>query len=376
MSALSELGRYGQSFWLDQLSREMLRTGELARRVEADGLRGVTSNPKIFADAINASQAYDDDIVRLAREGLAAAAIAERLMVDDVKDACDVLRPVYDGSDSLDGYVSLEVSPHLARDAAASLQEARRLFAAVNRPNVSIKIPGTPQSVPAIEDALTEGININITLLFSTPSYHAVAEAFDRALECRLVRGLGVDRPTSVASFFLSRIDIEVDRRLDEIGGPGRSEAQALKGQAAVATAKVAYQMFRSMVDSPHWRKRAQLGARVQRVLWASTGTKNPDDRDVKYIEPLIGPQTISTMPDKTARAFADHGTVAATVEEGVGGALETLQRLAAIGIDLHDVSTRLLEEGIEKFRKPYDALVSLIEERRRAATATIGARG
>lgn len=374
MHSLEQLLVHGQSFWLDDLTRDLIHTGELARRVSEEGLRGVTSNPKIFADAIEHSEAYDDDIARLAREGLDAREILDRLTIKDVQDACDVLGPVHDASDGADGYVSLEVSPHLARDTAASLDEARRLFAAVDRPNVYIKIPGTTEGLPAIEDALAEGININITLLFSVPRYLEVARAYHRALERRAVLGQPLDAVSSVASFFLSRIDVIVDERLDRAPVGLRDKAACLKGRIAIANAKTAYQEFQATLAGEGWRTLADRGARVQRVLWASTGTKNPDYRDVMYIEPLIGPFTISTMPYKTARAFADHGVVAPTVERGADDARRALAELDAVGIDFSEVNETLIEQGIDKFVKPYDRLLGVVA--RRMAAAGAGVRG
>lgn len=368
MRALEQLLHHGQSFWLDDLTRNMVRGGELARRVREEGLRGVTSNPKTFADAIEHSDAYDEDIVRLAQQGLDARAILDRLTVQDVQEACDVLRPIYDKSDGADGYVSLEVSPHLARQSGASFTEARRLFAAVDRPNAYIKIPGTPEGLPAIEDALADGINVNITLLFSVAGYLDVARAYEQALHRRLERGLPVDRVSSVASFFLSRIDVLVDERLDALPEDRRTKGAALKGTVAVANAKLAYQGFRETLAEARWQELAERGARVQRVLWASTGTKNPDDRDVKYIEPLIGPDTVSTMPYKTAQAFDDHGAVGTTVENGVDAARRTMTELGSLGIDFEDVTDTLLEDGIAKFVAPYDALLEVIDRRRAPA--------
>lgn len=369
MNPLQQLLDHGQSFWLDNLTRDLIRSGELGRRVREEGLRGVTSNPSIFAKAIEGSEAYDDQIADLSRQGLAPAEVVERLTIDDVREACDVLRPVYDESQGADGFVSLEVSPHLADDGPGSLADALRLFEAVGRPNAFIKIPGTPAGLPAIEDALAAGVNINITLLFSISSYLAVTEAYQRALERRLTKGEPVDRLSSVASFFVSRIDTMVDKALDELSG-STDEARDLKGQAAIANAKLAYQAFRSVLSSSRWQRLASHGATVQRVLWASTSVKNPEYHDVKYIEPLIGPGTVNTMPYKTAQAFSDHGVVAETVEDGLQEAEQTMSRLAALGIDFEDVTDALLKEGVEKFVVPYDNLVTLVAERCEAARA------
>lgn len=367
MSRLQQLLELGQSFWLDDLTRDLIRSGELERRIREDGLRGITSNPSIFAKAIAGSQSYEESIDRLARQGLPAGAIAEAVTVDDIRAACDVMRPVHDASDGMDGMVSLEVSPHLADDAAASVDEARRLHRAVDRPNVFIKIPGTPAALPAIENALAEGININITLLFSIPAYLAVARAYQTALERRLAAGHDITRVRSVASFFLSRIDVMVDAELEGVTHP---DAGALAGTVAVANAKLAYQAFQEFLDQPRWRTLARQGARVQRLLWASTSTKDPNERDVKYIDPLIGPDTISTMPYETARAFADHGTVARTVDRDVNEARQTMARLEATGVRFEDITDRLLIQGIDKFVKPFDQLIDVVEQRRRSVVA------
>ena len=367
MNPLQQLLEHGQSFWLDDLTRDLIRKGELERRIERYGLRGITSNPSIFAKAISGSQAYQEAIDRLARQGLSAGAITEALTVEDVRAACDVMRAVYDGSDGMDGLVSLEVSPHLAHDPDATLDEARRLFAAVGRPNVLIKIPGTPACVPAVEGALAAGINVNITLLFSISSYLAVARAYHTALDRRLAAGQDITRVRSVASFFLSRIDVMVD---EELARPGHPEAGALEGRSAVANAKLAYKALHETLRQPRWRTLASRGARVQRLLWASTSTKSPGASDVKYVEPLIGPDTITTLPWETAEAFADHGIAARTVDEGVEDAERLMDRLGEAGVDFDAVTERLLVQGIDKFVKPFDQLVDVVDQRRKAVVA------
>jgi transaldolase len=365
MNPLLQLHTHGQSYWLDNLTREMLVEGTLRHRVETEDLRGVTSNPAIFHKAISGGEEYDEAIDRLAADGLSVLEIYEQLTVTDVQGACDVLRPVYDTSGGVDGYVSLEVSPHLAHDTDGTLQEARRLFAAVDRPNVLIKIPGTPAGVPAIEEALYDGLNINVTLLFSITAYEAIADAYVRALERRVEEGRSIDDVASVASFFLSRIDTLTDARLEAVSddgdADGRSELAALKGQAAVANAKLAYQNFKRRIESERWVALARQGARPQRMLWASTSTKDPEYRDVKYVEPLIGPHTVNTMPESTIRAFVDHGTVADTVEEGVEKAHRVMSCLADAGVDFGSVTDELLEQGVEKFVKPFDALLEAL---------------
>lgn len=369
MNGLQELLEAGQSVWLDNLSREILRNGELARRVAEEGIRGVTSNPAIFHKAISQGHDYDDDIARFAAEGLDAKAAYERLAVADVRDACDVLRPVWEASAGVDGYVSLEVSPHLANDTAGTLEEAVRLNAAVDRENLLIKIPGTPAGVPAIRQAVFEGVNVNVTLLFAIDAYDAIAEAYVQALEQRLDAGRRVDDVASVASFFLSRIDTETDARLASVAGTATDPDLAarwgsLEGRAAIANAKLAYASFERRLAGSRWTRLAEHGAKPQRMLWASTSTKNPEYRDVRYVEPLIGDLTINTMPESTIAAFLDHGVVADTVREGRDEAEATMRELAAAGIDFGDVTDTLLEDGLEKFVVPFDRLLASLEER------------
>jgi transaldolase len=372
MSSLLKLITCGQSYWLDNLTRAMIASGDLARRVRGEGLRGVTSNPAIFHKAIAGSEDYDAQIRELAAAGKDVAEIYERLVVTDVRDACDVLRPVYDASQGVDGFVSLEVSPHLAHDTEGTMVEARRLFQAVRRPNLLIKIPGTLEGIPAIEEMLYEGMNINITLLFAVDRYEAVAEAYMRALERRLAQGKGVARVASVASFFLSRIDVLTDELL---GGLMKTKAnpaaERLLGRLAVANAKLAYQSFKRMVAAERWRPLEEKGARVQRLLWASTSTKNPRYSDVYYVEPLVGAQTVNTMPNETIAAFADHGRVLKdAVESGVDGAQEVLADLKSLGIDPVRVADRLLREGVQKFIEPFDRLMGTLAEKRRKILA------
>ncbi|MDX1395073.1 MAG: transaldolase [Gemmatimonadota bacterium] len=365
MNALHQLLEYGQSFWLDNLSREMIANGELARRVAEEGLRGVTSNPAIFHKAITEGDEYDGDIARYAALGLGAIEAYERLVVADVQAACDILRPVWLESGGLDGYVSLEVSPHLAHDEEGTVEEAIRLHRAVDRENVLIKIPGTPAGVPAIRRVIFEGVSVNVTLLFAIDAYDAVADAYLDALDRRLEEGRPVDEVASVASFFLSRIDTLTDQRLETLAGlEDESAVSELRGEAAIANAKLAYDSFERRLDTDRWGRLAEAGARPQRMLWASTSTKDPAYRDVKYVEPLIGDLTINTMPESTVAAFADHGVVADTVRAGLPAARETMERLAAAGIDFDDVTDTLLEEGVEKFVVPFDRLLASLEER------------
>ncbi|MGD8495783.1 MAG: transaldolase, partial [Gemmatimonadales bacterium] len=369
MKPLFELLEHGQSYWLDNLSREMIRSGELRRRVEEEGLRGVTSNPAIFHKAISRGDAYDDEIASMAAEGLPVPEMYERLVVADIRDACDTLRPVFDESVGADGFVSLEVSPRLIHDTEGSIEEGRRLWNAVDRPNLMIKIPGTPAGVPAIEELLYSGVNVNVTLLFDVPAYDEVARAHLRALRRRYDDGRPVSDVASVASFFLSRIDVLVDQllghRIDADltpAGPAR-----LLGKAAIASARFAYRSFERHYSGDEWDELAGAGARVQRLLWASTSTKNPLYDSVRYVEPLIGPHTVNTMPEVTIEAFAAHGTVEAdTIRDGYDDAVRTFEDLDRTGIDMVAVAAQLVNEGAEKFIGPFDRLLAGLARRRR----------
>ncbi|PZN27593.1 MAG: transaldolase, partial [Proteobacteria bacterium] len=370
MNPLLALKEYGQSYWMDDLRREMFQDGSLAHRVREEGLGGITSNPSTFSLAIGESNAYDDELRAAARAGKSVNEIYEQLVTSDVRTACDLLRPVYDQTQGLDGYVSLEVSPHLAHDSVGSIEEARRLAAAVGRPNLMIKIPGTIAGLPAIEELLWEGINVNITLLFSVERYKAVAHTWQRALERRLAAGRSVRDVASVASFFLSRIDTLVDELLAHRMRPDGSSSytphpQTLLGTVAVANAKLAYANFSALLKESRWQALEGAGARPQRLLWASTSTKNPAYPDLMYVEPLIGPHTVNTMPLKTIAAFADHGKAALTVNKGVKAAARTLRELRAVGIDLKQITAQLENEGIQKFIEPYDGLLATIGRKR-----------
>jgi transaldolase len=349
----------------------MIRSGDLKRRVTEEGLRGITSNPTTFHAAITGSTDYDEQIEELIRADATTPEMFEALMVSDVQDACDILRPVYEATDRLDGYVSLEVSPHFAHDAYRTMEQARRLFKLVNRPNVMIKIPGTSAGIPAIEEMLYEGLNINITLLFSIQNYQGVADAYLRALERRVGHNMPVDGIASVASFFVSRVDTLVDQLLGHrlYGDDRRKDAMPaqLLGRAAVANAKVAYKYFKQIFAGQRWEKLANHGARVQRVLWASTGRKNPAYSDVGYVEPLVGKHTVNTMPEATIKAFADHGRVVAdSVETDVEDALDVLRELENVGIDYRCVTWQLENEGIQKFIDSYDACIQALEKKRK----------
>jgi transaldolase len=365
------LKTHGQSVWLDNLSRTLIEHGELQRLIDEDGISGITSNPAIFAAAISRGTAYDDQIGRLAASDRPTVALYEALAIDDIRAAADLLRPSWEHSDGTDGFVSLEVNPHLARDTEGTLTEAERLWRAVDRPNALIKIPGTPEGVPAIEEALYRGININVTLLFSLDAYAEVMEAHLKALERRLDDRLPLASLASVASFFLSRIDTRVDEQLDALRGEHAAAARRLRGQAAVASAKAAYRRWQRTYAGARWDRLTAAGARVQKPLWASTSTKDPAYPDVKYVEPLVGRQTVNTMPDATIEAFRDHGRVQPdSVLEGVAEALEVPDRLADLGIDLAAVTAALVEEGIEKFAQPFDALLGNLETKREALAA------
>jgi transaldolase len=355
----------GQSVWLDNLTRGILRDGFLRRLIEEDGISGVTSNPAIFEKAMTSGTEYDQAIRELADMGLPAPAIYEAMAVRDIQDACELLRSKYDKTNGTDGFVSLEVSPHGARSADATIEEARRLWTSVNRPNAFIKIPGTPEGVPAIQRCLAEGININITLLFSLEAHKQVMEAHLAALEERARNGQPLATVASVASFFLSRIDTMVDKKLDAMKSP---EAKALRGRAAIASAKIAYQNWLNTYKGPRWESLRSLGARPQKPLWASTSTKDPAYPDVKYVETLIGPDSINTLPEQTIDAFRDHGRVTGdTILENVAEEADVLSRLEQLDISMKAVTDTLVDEGIVKFSEPYDKLIASLEEKRRA---------
>ena len=368
MQATAELG---QSIWLDNVQRSMfkmgefkttmgeLKTSELGRLIAA-GLRGLTSNPAIFEHAIGNSNDYDDAIARAPREE-SDLGVFERLAVADIRSAADAFRPLYNASQGADGYVSLEVAPQLARDTDGAITEGRRLWKMIDRPNAMIKIPGTREGWPAIERLLYEGININVTLLFSIQNYQQVSEAYLRALERRLQEGKPIDWIASVASFFVSRVDSEVDKRLDAQGGT----LQALKGKAAIANAKLAYVKFQEIMTSPRWQALRQHKARPQRLLWASTGAKNPAYSDLLYVDTLIGRDTINTLPPQTLAQFEDHGTVMSVLRQGIPQARETLAQLACAGIDLDDVTAMLEEDGIKKFVASFQKVLNLISAKR-----------
>lgn len=359
----------GTAVWLDQLSREIIQSGQLAAYIDDAAMSGVTSNPAIFHTAMTSGTAYDAQLEELAGTSRTTEEIYEELAVRDIQMACDVLRTVYDRTKGADGFVSLEVSPHLARDTEGTYAAAKRLHAWVDRPNLMIKIPGTAEGLPAIRRCLEDGVPINVTLLFSLEAYEAVAEAYVDAISTRAEKGLPLDVP-SVASFFVSRIDSLVDQRLEEVA-KGASEATrasilGLRGQAAVNNAKLAYQSYLRIFGTDRWKGLASRGARPQRPLWASTSTKNPEYRDVIYVETLVGENTVNTMPAQTLVATLDHGTIVpGSVLQGVDEARRFFENLAAAGISFDEVTTQLLNEGIEKFDKPYDDLLASLDAKR-----------
>jgi transaldolase len=360
----------GQSAWQDDISRDMLNEGSIRTAIEETGIRGLTSNPTIFEKAIAAGSAYDEEIGGLLERDLDAHAIFETVAVRDIQGATDLFRTIYESSEGGDGFVSIEVSPLAARDPAVTTADVRRLWSAVDRPNLMVKIPGTVEAVPIIQQMLTEGININITLLFSVAAYERVARAYISALAARQAAGQPIDRIASVASFFVSRVDTLVDKLLDEkIAATGdatqKGWLQSLKGKAAIANAKIAYQSFERLFSGAEWDSLAAAGADVQRPLWASTSVKNPAFPDTMYVDELIGPHTVNTMPRPTIAAFLDHGTVARTIDKDLSGAYKTMEDLAAAGIDIDAVTTQLEDEGIASFAKSYDSLLAGVAAKR-----------
>jgi transaldolase/glucose-6-phosphate isomerase len=370
---LVQIQDFGQSIWLDFIRRGMLICGELKQLIEEDGLRGVTSNPAIFEKAISGSKDYLAAVGSLALEGKKSEEIYVALAIEDVQQAADDFRPVFDETDGRYGFVSLEVSPRLARDTPGTIKEARRLWAALNRPNVFIKVPATKEGLPAIQQLISEGINVNVTLLFGLERYREVTEAYIAGLEQRAATGKPIDRIASVASFFLSRIDLLVDPLLEETikqGGKQAEIAGSLRGEVAIASAKIAYQIYKEVFSAQRFQKLATQEARPQPVLWASTSTKNPSYSDVKYVEALIGSDTINTLPMETLDAYRDHGDPASRLEQGVDKARKVLDMLPEVGIDLMTVTQQLEDEGVEKFVQPFDRLMTALEEKRKEALA------
>lgn len=363
---LQQLANFGQSVWLDYIRRDLMTSGELKRLVEQDGLGGMTSNPAIFEKAIATGHEYDDLLTKLRPDNsLDAKAIFEKIAIRDIQDAADALRVVYDRSAHRDGYVSLEVAPYLAHETEATLAEARRLWAAVNRPNLMIKVPGTAAGLPAIETLLAEGININITLLFARETYEDVAHAFVRALGTRVSKGLPISDIASVASFFVSRIDTMIDGMLDakEAGATADQKAlyESVRSKVAIANAKLAYESYQKIFSGPKWQALAAKGAQTQRVLWASTSTKNPKLRDVLYIEELIGPDTVNTIPPATFDAFRDHGKPRTSLTEDLDGARTVMANLDKAGISIKKVTDDLVTQGVKLFEDAFTKLLAVI---------------
>jgi transaldolase len=362
-SALHEVSDLGQSVWIDSLSREMMNSGELDRLIEEDAVVGVTTNPSIFQKALD-SDSYDEEMRELMDSETDDKEVFFKLAVSDVKRACDILKPVADQGGG-DGWVSLEVDPNIAFDTEATTRDAKRLSEMVDKPNVFIKIPATEPGLQAIEDSIADGIPINVTLIFSLDRYRKVAEAYLNGIERLVESGGDPSKVASVASFFVSRVDTEADKRLDEIGGH-----DDLKGKLAIANARLAYEAFKEIFSGERWQKLADAGATAQRPLWASTSTKNPDYRDVMYVEELIGPKTVNTMPLETVEAFQDHGKVAETIENDVDGAHELLKKLDEAGVDYDDVTNTLEEEGVQKFSDSFKELLDGVAKKRDALVA------
>lgn len=363
---LEELHDAGQSIWLDSIDRSMLQDGELDRRVREDALTGMTSNPTIFQKALASGSAYDEQLTSAADEGLSSWELFELVETTDVRDACDIFAGVYSSTRGADGFVSIEVSPGVSNSAKETVEEARRLWKTVDRPNVLVKVPGTREGAVAVRRLIAEGINVNITLLFAIEAHERVIDSYMAGLEDRVKANQPIDGLASVASFFVSRVDTEIDKRLDALAAkasPAEKERlRMLKGRAAIANAKLAYRLFTRKFSGPRWQALEQQGARVQRPLWASTSTKNPEYRDVMYVEELIGPDTVDTMPPATIDAFRDHGVVARTVDRKVAAAEGLLREIEAVGISMHDVTDKLLVDGIASFQKSFDELIAGLE--------------
>jgi len=369
MNSLQELRRFGQSIWLDYIRRDLITSGRLKRLIEEDGVRGITSNPTIFAKAISEDSDYDSAIEHILRESpeLGSPALFEKIEIEDLRMAADALRPVYDQTSGDDGFVSIEVSPRIAYDTDQSVSEARRLWAEVARPNLMVKIPATYEGLPAIEQLISEGINVNITLMFSVSQYAQVAEAYLRGIE----RAADPRRVRSVASFFVSRVDTAVDKALDEVG---TREALELRGKTALANAKLAYRRFRAVFSSARFETLKARGIHLQKPLWASTSTKNKAYTDVMYVEGLIGSDTINSMPPETLEAFRDHGRPRVALGAGEDEAEEIVGKLARMGIILKSIGQELTDEGVDKFAKSYDELIQALDKKRGAILQTLAA--
>lgn len=371
---------YGQSIWMDNLSRTLIESGELKQMIEERGIVGITSNPAIFEKAIVGNATYDADIEAGIRAKKSVLEIYEDLVFDDLRNACDILKPVYESSNKLDGYVSIEVPPTIADDTESTIKEARRYYKEIGRENVMIKIPGTKMGLPAVEQVIADGINVNVTLLFSVDSYIETAWAYIRGLEKRAAEGKDISSIASVASFFLSRIDSNIDARVDEKLKAGSEDInmevrlRSIKGKVAIANAKIAYQKYKEIIGSDRWKALVEKGAKVQRLLWASTGTKNPDYSDVMYVDELVGPDTVNTLPPSTIEACADHCDPASRIETGVEEAYTLMETLKAPDIDIHleEVMDELLLDGLEKFVTPFQTLMASLEEKVQKLATTV----
>lgn len=376
---IKELQSHGQSVWLDYFRRDLISSGELARMVRDDGLRGITTNPTIFEQAITGTTLYDASFDRdVRRHDEPLPELYERLVIDDIRRAADILRPVFDETRGADGFVSMEVSPHLAHDTRGTIEEARRLWREVGRENAMIKVPGTAEGVPAIETLIGEGININVTLLFGRPACRAVRDAHMRGLEARVARGAPIEQVSGVASMFVSRVDVLLQKvlqdRIASATGDERATLRSLLGNVGIANAKLAYQDWKQSCSSARWKSLAARGARPQRMLWASTGMKDPERRDVLYVESLIGPDTIDTIPPKTLAALRDHGDARAHLEEGLDEAEHVMLTLARVGVSIDGLADRLVEEGVEKFAQAFDALLASLAKKRAQIVKTASA--
>lgn len=369
---LAEIKELGQSIWMDNLTRDLIQSGDLKNMIETRGLRGITSNPAIFEKAIVGNAVYDADIEAGIRAGKSLMEIYESIVFDDIRQACDIFRSIYDSSGGLDGYISIEVPPTIAHDTEKTIQEARRYYEQIGRENLMIKIPGTTAGLPAVEKVISEGINVNVTLLFSVQSYIETAWAYIRGLEQRVANGHDINKLASVASFFLSRIDIKIDERIDSVlkqgmpEMPARERLEAIKGKVAIANAKIAYQEYKKIIQSDRWQALAAKGANVQRLLWASTSTKNPNYSDVMYVDELIGRETVNTLPPATIEACADHCNVSDRIESNLDEAHNLIESLKDpdININLDEVMDELLTEGIEKFVQPFQSLMDSLQEK------------
>ncbi len=362
---LLKLRKLGQSVWLDDIGRAMLDDGSLARLIEADGIAGVTSNPAIFAAAINKDPQYQRAIAELLPKEASNIALYETLTIEDLRRAADLFRKLYDSTHGGDGFVSMEVSPHLAYDTAGTNAEAKRLWSRLERANAMIKIPGTEPGLAAIRDTIAAGINVNVTLLFSPERYRAVANAYFDGLEARLAAGKPIDKIASVASFFLSRIDTLVDKQIDDLASKGNADAKKLRGTAAIASACRAYGIYEELIASPRWKALESRGARKQRLLWASTSTKDPTYSPTKYVEEIIAPDTVNTMPGETIKAYRSTGKPELRLQPQIPGATQVFSNLEGLGINMAAVADQLEREGVKKVIEPFDKLQASIEERR-----------